>query len=313
MLAPIPPLDDEFFVRLARRLSVAPKQLKSLASSRDNGVFLVDGPRKLVARVSSNKPIEDVAQEYQLLQFLHGQKFPCANAVDFFVIECESVQVGVIVFEYIAHSPVLAVNADVVTSMAVRLARLHELTADYCRSRVYYQHRTSIGDLDALAAMLAQPQKASNAPELAQAVSWAQTFYANAAQQSHQPLVIHNDYRVQNVLFGVGRQICAVIDFDWAVQDFAEKDLAHAAMELAMQDGQAQLNHDYYQLFINAYREASSLDIDYSLEPLYNWSRFAALADAAYYFLSYPERTDMRFDSYMYIKYRYFSSLLPTG
>jgi aminoglycoside phosphotransferase (APT) family kinase protein len=312
MLTPIH-LDDKFIVRLAAKLAVAPKQLKSLASSRDNSVFLVDGPRKLVARVSSNKPIGDVAQEYQLLQFLHDMKFPCARVVDFFVIECEPAQVGVIVFEYIAHSPVLAVDADIVTSMAGRLAKLHELTADYCRSRVHHQHRTSTGDLDALAAVLNQPQTASNASEFAQAVSWAQTFYANAAQQSHQPLVIHNDYRVQNVLFGADRQICAVIDFDWAVQGFAEKDLAHAAMELAMQDGQAQLNHDYYQLFINAYREASSLGIDYSLESLYNWSRFAALADAAYYFLSYPERTDMRFDSYMYNKYRYFSTLLPTG
>jgi Ser/Thr protein kinase RdoA (MazF antagonist) len=122
------------------------------------------------------------------------------------------------------------------------------------------------------------------------------------------PCIIHNDYRVQNLLFEEDN-VSAILDFDWACVGKPLKDLGHALAEWSYPDGAVCHDRKVFRSFLKGYmdtRQRMTIDFNYLKE----WIRFSCLSDTATYFMDRvnhsAEKKPLR--SYMYKKYLYFSS-----
>ena len=115
--------------------------------------------------------------------------------------------------------------------------------------------------------------------------------------------VIHNDFRIQNVLFD-GDTLSAILDFDWACLGNPLKDLAHAMAEWSILDGNP-ICQDRFAAFLNGYKSVCS-NIDY--EELQFWACFGCLADAATYLVDRIDQPQPfgEIRSWMYSKYLFF-------
>lgn len=290
---------------LAQRYKIDPGSVFKLESSRDNLVFSVDN--RLIARISLVKSIEDVKQEADFIAYLRIKDVPCPAAIDVFAIGLDELSFPCVCFEYIKHDKSQAFDERQIVDAAYVLAQVHANSIEYLRTNSYTQIRTATGDLEKLNA-LAKDSQAQNKQEILEEIEWAIKFYTEERLKgidSAVEYIIHNDFRSQNVLLDDEGKINSVIDFDWAIKSFSPKpDIAHSAMEFSMKDGEELCNEKLYKLFVDSYCEAAGVDFD--IENLREWSRFRALTDAAYYFISFPERTTERFESYMYDKSLYF-------
>jgi len=125
------------------------------------------------------------------------------------------------------------------------------------------------------------------------------------------PTLLHNDFRPQNVFF-TGRELSAVIDFEWAVpRGPALKDLAHAALEWSTPDGAPAIGWRVADRFVRAYEDASRQEVD--REALLAWMRFGALADASTYALSILGSGRGRLGSHMQRKAQQIEHEVPPG
>ncbi len=115
--------------------------------------------------------------------------------------------------------------------------------------------------------------------------------------------IIHNDFRIQNVLFE-GENLSAILDFDWACVGNSMKDLAHALTEWSILDGKPILE-DRFRAFLEGYRSVIPHIDD---EALQFWICFACLSDAATYLADRLDDFESggRIRSWMYGKYKFF-------
>lgn len=117
--------------------------------------------------------------------------------------------------------------------------------------------------------------------------------------------IIHNDFRVQNVLFQ-GEDISAILDFDWSCVGNPLKDLGHALVEWSFPDG-GKFNQKIFKSFLKGYIGTNtSVDID----ALKYWIEFSCISDTATYLCD--TINDMpsggKILSWMYGKYLFFNS-----
>lgn len=275
--------------------------LRQLASGRDNIVFK-DEKQTVVIKISLTKSILDVEQEAALMRYLKARTFPVSNILKLGTCEYQGALYPYVVTSFIPHdhlSTDLLPSKALLADAAKALAELHAVTATYESS--YLQERRLDSDIQRLLEHLDEGKsRASNTSQLIRDLEWAVQFFE--AQGNSVDCIIHNDYRMANVLFKNGK-LAGVIDFEWAITSPSRlKDVGQAALEWSFIDGKS-MDNERYHAFINAYAGQSSVKVD--REVVKEWSKFAALADAAYYFLSFPERTLEMFDSYMYEKYKY--------
>lgn len=115
--------------------------------------------------------------------------------------------------------------------------------------------------------------------------------------------IIHNDFRIQNVLF-IENKISAILDFDWACQGNQLKDLGHSLAEWSILDG----NPIRTDLFVGFFKGYQSVIPDIELEKLKYWICFACLSDAATYLIDRIDepKTYGPIRSWMYSKYLFF-------
>lgn len=305
-------LRSKVSLSLARYLGVGVGSLQELGSSRDNIVFMANPREKLIVRVSLNKSQRDVEEEVRLIKYLSLKKFPVAEIKCFFTINIDTEVYPVTIFSYIGHIRTGQTTIRKTKAMAIKLAELHNLTFLFCKSSAYRQVRTLIEPTEKLIKYLKSLGGENRSlEELSKDLEWALSFYNSEIIKNRPLLVIHNDYRIQNVLFNSDEMVKAIIDFDWSLTfNCPEKDIAHAAMELSMHDGEYKYNIKTFNQFIDTYRNESELNVNLSKKYIYEWSKFSAITDAAYYFLSFPEKLKPAPKSYMYDKYKYFDSLL---
>lgn len=116
-------------------------------------------------------------------------------------------------------------------------------------------------------------------------------------------MIIHNDFRVQNVLFDK-TNISAILDFDWACIGNPIKDLGHAMVEWSYPDG-GTFNSDIFKAFFDGYK---SIVHNIDINQLKYWIAFSCLSDTATYLVDtiddkpYSEKIL----SWMYGKYLFF-------
>ena len=116
--------------------------------------------------------------------------------------------------------------------------------------------------------------------------------------------IIHNDFRVQNVLFQ-NENISAILDFDWSCKGTPLKDLGHALVEWSFPDG-GKFNQKIFKSFFQGYT-SNNPDIDY--EDLKYWIAFSCISDTATYLCDtlddMPSGGEIL--SWMYGKYLFFN------
>ncbi len=123
--------------------------------------------------------------------------------------------------------------------------------------------------------------------------------------------VIHNDYRVQNLIFTEDN--CFVIDFDWACFGSLLKDLGLAIAEWSLFDFKTGPSQAAIEKFIKGYNETAPRAIAYG-EDLIFWICFACLSDACTFFADisegqyqYSDKAINNIDQcYIYRKFKYF-------
>jgi Ser/Thr protein kinase RdoA (MazF antagonist) len=136
---------------------------------------------------------------------------------------------------------------------------------------------------------------------------------------AHERIVIHNDFRPQNVLFDRNSDVAGIVDFDWMCLAPLEKDLALALVEWAFADGDVSADSESLRLFLRGYMQ----DIDEKYAPvagdISQWIEYACLSDAATYIsdviteevkqgaFGVDQAKEMR--SYMLSKAKYFRSI----
>lgn len=287
-----------------------------LTSSYDN-LVLTDGA-KVVVRISITKTKEDVFAEADFIRFLSQHDFPAATIIGEGVVEVDKVVYPYIIFDYISHEEVCQpaqVNTYEIMAAASQLAHLHDISKRYLASRPFIQARTLEQELNNMHIVLKrEPDK--YAVQLKNDVKWALGFLSDQTDQKNKTnekqIIIHNDYRMQNVLFKNRSELAAIIDFDYSLSSFFwQKDVAHAALEWSFADGADEIDKTIFELFIESYAKAmqNKIDIDtkkfITQHKLIDWAKFSALSDAAGYFLSLAEDERENFNSYMYGKYKY--------
>jgi Ser/Thr protein kinase RdoA (MazF antagonist) len=126
--------------------------------------------------------------------------------------------------------------------------------------------------------------------------------------------VIHNDYRVQNLIYT--ENDCFVIDFDWACYGPLLKDLGLAMAEWSLFDFKTGPSKTAMEKFIKGYNKTAPQAVLYD-ENLIFWICFACLSDACTFFADvnegqYSDKTIDDIDQcHMYKKFKYFRNQLP--
>jgi|GEM_PF-788306 Ser/Thr protein kinase RdoA (MazF antagonist) len=141
-------------------------------------------------------------------------------------------------------------------------------------------------------------------------IKWAINFSKKEGNNSPGG-IIHNDYRMHNLIFTNSPMIEVVLDFDWSCPGPFIKDVALALVEWSFPDGDEQPNLDILKSFLDAYNKTCPAKI-FLDEKMYDWIKFSCLSDASTYFCDRINNKNLKKDirkSYMYQKYKYFNQL----
>jgi len=125
--------------------------------------------------------------------------------------------------------------------------------------------------------------------------------------------IIHNDYRIQNLIF-IGQELC-LIDFDWACHGPFLKDVGLALAEWSLFDPESGPSKEAVDQFLGGYNSAAPFRVDFNSDAIF-WICFACLSDACTFFADIIEGrylnkqiTDVN-QCHMYKKFEYFYKLL---
>ena len=122
--------------------------------------------------------------------------------------------------------------------------------------------------------------------------------------KTYDACIIHNDFRVQNVLFQ-DENISAILDFDWSCVGNPMKDLGHALVEWSFPDA-GKFNQKIFKSFFQGYT-TSKTDID--IDALKYWIEFSCISDTATYLCDTIDDASSATEilSWMFSKYLFFN------
>lgn len=128
--------------------------------------------------------------------------------------------------------------------------------------------------------------------------------------QMYDPVLVHNDYRIGNIMFDESDNLLAILDFDWSCIGPAIKDVAHSLAEWSFPDGSRNHNEQVFSGFLKSYNQASDAPMARD-NFLYQWMALSCLSDACTFLIDRLLRGEIKPPSYsyMYKKYQYFLSM----
>lgn len=299
-------------------------------SSDDNSVYKMRTEKgKFCVRIGKRKgkDIDESVIELRFLQYLKSIGCPVAGVIptkggELVVLS----EVGVMtVFEWIdgdALSPSLdhyPTEAQAHNAGGV-LADIHKASFRY--EIVTPPKRKLTSELERILELKEKVlARYSNGEEFLANVSELIEFSVNYG--NHNTILIHNDFRPQNVLFGDDNckdNVLGVIDFDWICVAPTVKDLALALVEWSFVDGDVAACAKVLRAFLSGYLE-KMIDEESmpSLDDLSRWVRFACFSEVATYVADkidsegrdgdFPVVHSQELRSYMLRKARYFESI----
>jgi Ser/Thr protein kinase RdoA (MazF antagonist) len=283
----------------------------------DNTVWMLDcaDDKRYIARVSKREMKDGIAFEAEWLRYLRTKNVPVATIINTLTGRAYSITPtgkAVTVFDFVpGHHISISQNTPIpikaVTSAARALAKIHDVSRghkiDLPRSRTIFTEMeralSMAGDIEEKV-----PGGKQFIREVKEYQSWAKRYMFT-------PVLVHNDYRVGNILFDDTEEVAAVIDFDWCCIGPAIKDVAHALIEWSLPDKSPKHFKEVFDGFLKAYNDAVSDPITDG-DDLYRWISFAALSDACTYIVDRLDNGEIKaVDScYMYRKFEYFRAMM---
>ena len=258
------------------RFPVSANEAELLRESSDNQIWKLKSDQDIRAyflRISKRDIKDDVAFEATWLEILAQAGIPVPPLVR---TKSDtpfdtSLEIGTTTLFEEVHGMHLDFGKEVfpnkqqVSSAARMLSTIHEVSSK--KSVTLPRQRTILTELSRVEKIrdTLNPNESGNTEFL----SAVDEYLKWANEQKLEPVLIHNDYRVGNLLFE-DDQVTAVLDFDWSCIGPAIKDLAHALAEWSYPDGADSHNEDVFQTFLDAYNSASSHPLKRD-SMLYRW------------------------------------------
>lgn len=292
------------------------KSLDLFRDGTDNTVWimLTRLGEKLVVRVSKRRMGEDIVFEVEWMRFLKSRGIPVPSVLNALngnscTITPEGDAITLFSFvpgEHLTLKTGASLPSISVESAAEAMAKIHNSSKgqkiNLPRKRtIFTELERAIVNKDKFDLEVQGGDVFIK--EILEFVGWGKKYQLDN-------VLIHNDYRIGNILFE-GDRVSAILDFDWACLGPAIKDVAHALAEWSFLDGQKVHRQDIFNCFLRGYNRAASIKIQEDSD-LYRWIAFGCLSDAATYLVDRLERGEIHpaFSSYMYQKYKYFYAMV---
>jgi len=307
-------MNKNIIYKLEEKYGIAVKDFSLLRESSDNNVFVLvtKDEQKYVVRISKRDVLDDVLFEFSFMDFLaqNGVAVPRILKTKAGKLFSSIDGCAVVIFEFIDGyhieiSPDQKPDLKLVAQAAQTLARIHNISEGFkttiSRKRSIF---TEIERALEIKNIIAEKFEGGNKfiKEVEIYSDWVKENYRNN-------VVIQNDYRVGNIFFQ-NKKLKAVIDFDWACNGPAVKDLAHSLAEWSYPDGAKVYWEDVFEVFLENYNKLAKHRIQLN-NNLYKWICFTCLSDAANYFVDLANEGICKkiAGSYMYQKYLFFRKL----
>jgi len=139
--------------------------------------------------------------------------------------------------------------------------------------------------------------------EVSEMLNWGKS-------QTFDSVLVHNDYRIGNIMFDDKDNLLAILDFDWSCMGPAIKDVAHSLAEWSFPDGAERHDEHTFATFLDRYNKSSKFPVQRD-DVLYRWIALTCLSDASTFLIDRLLRGEVKQPSYsyMYKKYEYFLNL----
>ena len=285
-----------------------------LRDGPDNIIWTLEteNGKKCVARMSKRELGGDIAFEAEWLKILLAsgvQVAPIIETIDKKPFAILPTGKALTVFEFVDGKH-LSFGIDqtpplsVVKSAAEALAKLHNVSRQ--RKVSLPRQRAVFTELERVIAKQKEiEEKTPGGKEFVAEVEKVLTWGKN---QKFTPVLIHNDYRIGNLLFNENDKVAAILDFDWSCLGPAIKDVAHALVEWSFPDGAKQHWREVFDTFLDNYNRYAEEVIKHD-DNLKNWILFNCLSDTTTYIIDRLERGEIKplTGSFMYQKFQYFS------
>lgn len=300
---------------LSEKFGLSNIVIQNLRESSDNFVFLVSSNEcKYVARFSKKTTEQDILFELEFISNLRKNAFPAPEIIpttsgdNFCLYEGSFICVLFRFYEGKSVDKNIPNMMDYVTLAGENLGNLHTLTENMALTMP--RNRTILSELERVIEKKGVFISEFNNGELfIKEVEWAISF--SRQENDSKKGIIHNDYRIHNLLFKNSSTIKVILDFDWSCPGPLIKDVALALVEWSFFDGDRQPKLDIMETFLNAYNKTAPLKLSLD-KRLYDWMKFSCLSDTATYFCDRIGSENLKKDinkSYMYQKYKYFYQL----
>ncbi|MFA7252241.1 MAG: phosphotransferase [Candidatus Paceibacterota bacterium] len=289
-----------------------PLSLSKIHDGPDNNVYLVvDNKGEKYALRESKRPEKDISFEIEVLANLARLGFSVPNPIK--VIEENGVQF--VLFNYISGDQIRNLNEENINTNVLELGarKFGELHSHTNNMRVEaISNRTIFTEFDRLLRLSVGALRQYEGYEIF--LEQVRKYYDEAKlrikDENELCGVIHNDYRVQNLIYA--KDDCFIIDFDWATYGPLLKDLGLAVAVWSSYTKDGLPSKLLIDRFLASYNQTAPRAIVYD-EDLIFWICFACLSDACTFFADlnggqHPDKVITNVEQcYMYQKYKFFA------
>ena len=284
-----------------------------LRDGPDNIVWTLEteNGKKYVARMSKRELSGDIVFEAEWLKVLLANGVPVVPIIEtrdkkpFAILPTGK---ALTVFEFV-NGRHLSFGVDqppplpAVKLAAEALAKLHNVSRRHNMS--LSRKRTVFTELERVIAE--QKEVEEKVPGSKEFVAEVEKVLFWGKNQKFIPVLIHNDYRIDNLFFGENDKVAAILDFDWSCIGPAVKDVAHTLVVWSFPDSAEQHWREVFDTFLDNYNRHAE-EIIKRDNNLKNWILFSCLSDTATYIIDRLERGEIKpvAGSFMYQKFQYF-------
>lgn len=321
---------DELIQKIESSYGLSVKDVVLIRSSDDNDTYKIVADRGIFfGRLSKrkNKDSLSIDSELAFIKHLNSNSIPVAGVIpskdgkDFTYME----GTPLVIFEWIdgvvgCVSKGKYLPSEKAYNAGRTLAALHNASVKYPNECILDRKLTT--EMKRIEDFREEVLKRyTDGKEFMKTIARLIEFAEKYSAQKH--IIIHNDFRPQNVLFGLNGEreniVVGIVDFDWMCLAPPIKDLALALVEWSFADGDVSADLESLRAFLSGY--VQDIDAKYipTAQDVAQWIEYACLSDVATYIsdtITYEESQEIsgateakELRSYMLSKAKYFRSM----
>jgi len=302
-------------IKILKQFNIVAPKVQFLNESSDNKSYLIfEGTFKRVLRISKKNINKSIEFELELINFLRskGINTPMyfqTNKKKFFY---QKKGLCAILFSFMEGSKVRGLaDKEKIIRAGELLGKIHASTLNVkLKSR---QKRNIFTEFKRL--LKYKTYIRTNYINGSQIINEVMHYFKFGEKNSRSDVIIHNDFRPQNILFDSKNNVLNVVDFDWACYGNLEKDLGLAIAEWTFPDN---FNKPWVpggEHFLEGYNRFSPKKFNIDNQYLIKWICFSCISDTATYIIDHkvfdnnlPKK--QLINSYMYKKFMYYKNYL---